>query len=90
MGLRVLLNLGADRAAERIEDQHLGAGGDIRLGIGQLRRLIAVGVIDLELRRRVAGRGEGLGQIRLIEGRVAGRRRRIGKDDTDQATTCVM
>ena len=50
MRLRILLDLRADRTVKRIEDQHLRALGDIRLGKRQFLGIIALRVVDLELR----------------------------------------
>src|SRR5205823_9481623 len=59
----IRLDLRPDGAVQRVEYQDGGAQRDVRLRVGELRRVAALGVVDLEVRRGVPGRGERLHEV---------------------------
>ena len=79
-----LLRLGAGRRVLGVDADDLGSGRDVRLDVRDERRVAALGVLDVDLRRLQAGVLQRHGQHRRVELRVAGGGRRVGQDHGDR------
>ena len=84
MRLGVGLDLRA-HGADRVHDQDGRTAGDQRLSLGELRRLLASGVVNRVLRRAVSSRLESLSQIRKVVSLVATGRGRVREQNSKLA-----